>query len=599
MRCKLFWCLLLPCCISSSALYCQKANTSQPQEKTLKLWDEVEEALGTFEDPDCQEPFVIRYVESLADFPDADLSDGVCADQFGYCTLRAAIEEANSSCDLDVIRFNVSGDIVLSDPLPVIYERTHIDGLSAPYCTEDSLTIKIRSSGFDVIRMYGADGSKITGLDISAAPTDTCDHYGIEIGSTELVEISHNVIRNRVRAIYANNACKLKIIGNDIRDSGEGSSNGAIHLTNLCDDRARPILWAFENEFGSINVPELSGIQVLGGKNVVTSDGSADLTNIRLGAVLSVAYPIRYANVNGGSISHVDLSADSARTGIGLRLLNSDNILVRDVGLRNRRMGLRLTRGTNNHLDSLDLRNSGSDSYFSTIRAEYIDVDGRDDLTMTNLQLTPDVHTVLSLDSCRGVVVSDDTLGLANITLGQQVLSGHSPVQVSSCDSVFISGLNVIKDSLIADSQGIKIDLNSNFSHVDNCLVEGYATGLNLAHSQNTFLHCNTLANNKTGILVAEESSIVQMGENGFFCNRVGLKSASTELVVSHSDYWGHSSGSSSYSGLGDYYLGFVNAHFWLEVEPECLKDYDTDKCSFEDCSNGIDDDGDGIIDCL
>lgn len=57
-------------------------------------------------------------VNSLADTPDAILN-GVCADAGGACTLRAAIEEANSNTgDTDTINFSVTGTINLTGPLP-------------------------------------------------------------------------------------------------------------------------------------------------------------------------------------------------------------------------------------------------------------------------------------------------------------------------------------------------------------------------------------------------------------------------------------------------------------------------------------------------
>src|SRR5262245_6283633 len=59
-------------------------------------------------------------VNSLADTPDAAPGNTVCADANGVCTLRAAIEEANSLSGDDTINFSLTGIINLTGALPVI-----------------------------------------------------------------------------------------------------------------------------------------------------------------------------------------------------------------------------------------------------------------------------------------------------------------------------------------------------------------------------------------------------------------------------------------------------------------------------------------------
>jgi CSLREA domain-containing protein len=55
-------------------------------------------------------------VDSLDDLPDAQAGDGVCADDLGRCTLRAAITEANASTADNVILFAVSGTVFCREP---------------------------------------------------------------------------------------------------------------------------------------------------------------------------------------------------------------------------------------------------------------------------------------------------------------------------------------------------------------------------------------------------------------------------------------------------------------------------------------------------
>jgi CSLREA domain-containing protein len=104
-------------------------------------------------------------VNSLADTPDAILN-GVCADAGGQCTLRAAIEEANSnSGDTDTINFSVSGTINLTGPLPSLTNMN----LNGPGSSQ--LTIR-RNTGGDY-RVLTINGFivNISGLTITNGKT--------------------------------------------------------------------------------------------------------------------------------------------------------------------------------------------------------------------------------------------------------------------------------------------------------------------------------------------------------------------------------------------------------------------------------------------
>src|SRR5215213_5595158 len=53
-------------------------------------------------------------VNTLGDTPDATPGDGSCVDVSGFCTLRAAIQEANALAGDDAISFSVTGTINLT-----------------------------------------------------------------------------------------------------------------------------------------------------------------------------------------------------------------------------------------------------------------------------------------------------------------------------------------------------------------------------------------------------------------------------------------------------------------------------------------------------
>src|SRR4051812_30887712 len=66
-------------------------------------------------------------INSVADTPDANTSDSICADAGGACTLRAAIQQANADPSGDVIGFSVNGTINLTSALPALSKSMTIN----------------------------------------------------------------------------------------------------------------------------------------------------------------------------------------------------------------------------------------------------------------------------------------------------------------------------------------------------------------------------------------------------------------------------------------------------------------------------------------
>jgi CSLREA domain-containing protein len=102
-------------------------------------------------------------VNSLADTPDALLSDGLCADAAGACTLRAAIEQANADAANDVIGFGVNGIINLTGALPDLATNVTINGPGASL-----LTVRRDTGGeYRIFRVRAGVTAGINGLTVS------------------------------------------------------------------------------------------------------------------------------------------------------------------------------------------------------------------------------------------------------------------------------------------------------------------------------------------------------------------------------------------------------------------------------------------------
>jgi CSLREA domain-containing protein len=141
-------------------------------------------------------------VNSLADTPDANTSDGVCADSAGACTLRAAIEQANAGPSGDVIGFGVNGLIVLTSALPAISKSVTVNGPGAARLT-------VRRSTTAPYRIF-------------------------TVGSGAAVHISGLTVRNGMAPLPAGGAPSLG--GGGIYNAGDLTLTGVTVLNNFTSD---------------------------------------------------------------------------------------------------------------------------------------------------------------------------------------------------------------------------------------------------------------------------------------------------------------------------------------------------------------------------
>ncbi|GAB4193604.1 MAG: hypothetical protein Tsb002_24240 [Wenzhouxiangellaceae bacterium] len=112
--------------------------------------------------------FEINNTADDLDALDAMPGDGVCADNFGVCTLRAAIMESNALSGRDFINFTVAGTFTLNamaGRLPVITDAVRINGVFAPgYDPNSPLPIPPPVVTIDGSNLSGsADGFSVSG----------------------------------------------------------------------------------------------------------------------------------------------------------------------------------------------------------------------------------------------------------------------------------------------------------------------------------------------------------------------------------------------------------------------------------------------------
>ena len=150
-------------------------------------------------------------VDSVGDVSDWNIGDGICDDGSGYCTLRAAIEEANTLAGADTIHFNISAGpntIQPSTPLPNITSPVIIDGYTEPGALESTAdvpaTLMVELGGTDagygvsgLILDAGSDSTIIMGLIVN-----NFEAWGIQITGSNGNTISGNYIGTDVTGTY-------------------------------------------------------------------------------------------------------------------------------------------------------------------------------------------------------------------------------------------------------------------------------------------------------------------------------------------------------------------------------------------------------------
>ncbi len=119
-------------------------------------------------------------VNTISDTEDINLSDEICADIDGNCSLRAAIQNSNRSKGKDKVTFNITGigphRIILTKSLPAIVEPINLDATTQTGYSFDNSQIIIDGNGIAGISeeegfyafglMGNSSGSEIRGFTV-------------------------------------------------------------------------------------------------------------------------------------------------------------------------------------------------------------------------------------------------------------------------------------------------------------------------------------------------------------------------------------------------------------------------------------------------
>ncbi|HKX13525.1 MAG TPA: choice-of-anchor Q domain-containing protein [bacterium] len=253
-----------------------------------------------------------------------DCPDAACTGSAGTCSLRDAIENADSNPDSDTITFSSSltsplmievGDSI---GLPTIFFPVQIVGPGA-----DVLTVAIGNGSNNVFwfdaeeqpRSYSISGLTITNLGDSGFPDKIIQHRGT-------LTISDTVITGRGRGISCFGE-ELTIQNSSIVDnftsSGDGSSGAGLNFGGGVDNG---ILTITNSTFSGNQKLNTSGIDVdEGGGAIGIFDGSSlfDGTDFNI-SLTNVTFSGNQTNENGGGIW---ISDDCAECGSAAAVIHA------------------------------------------------------------------------------------------------------------------------------------------------------------------------------------------------------------------------------------------------------------------------------------
>lgn len=278
-------------------------------------------------------------VNSIADASDAAPGDGACG--IGplsvECTLRAAIQEANASPGVDVIRFGIGTGHQTITPvfrLPVITEGVTVDGWSQPGA----------APGAPIIELDGTDAVDVDPNDPGYGSIGGAAPHGLEI--TAGGSVVRGLVINRFGGAGirlhsgGGNVVEGNFIGTDvtgterrgnasgilIEDSDNNTIGGISPATrNLLSGNAGPGPW----DGGGVVVLGGDGTQIQGNYIGTNVDGTGRLGN-QIGVLVATDFSglptTASAQIGGPGVGEGNVVSGNGGPGIEIR--DGDNVSV-------------------------------------------------------------------------------------------------------------------------------------------------------------------------------------------------------------------------------------------------------------------------------
>ena len=269
-------------------------------------------------------------VDSTLDTPDATVGNGICDDGAGHCTLRAAIQEANSAPDTSSIAFAISGTGVKTflpaTPLPAITEPLIIDGYTQ---TGASPNTAVSPRPFNGTLLIVIDGSTSTAPNSNGITIDASDVVvrGLVVHSFSFdgfnVEGNSNIIAGNY---IGTDQTGLLDKGNTERGVGNGPGTSSNLVIGGLEPEDRNIISGNDGPGISPNAGS-TGWKVLGSYVGLGSDGLTSVANSTYGGSGGLSIDNDDNHTVGGSLAG-STNVISGNNSFGIFPDNTKNLTI-------------------------------------------------------------------------------------------------------------------------------------------------------------------------------------------------------------------------------------------------------------------------------
>lgn len=343
-------------------------------------------------------------VDSVIDAADNNIGDGICDDGDGNCTLRAAIQEANSNAGADDIDFTIPGagvhTIELLSELPPLTEEVHIDGASQPgvSCgdlmpdaipatsnTPHNLLIEINGSALtysspesSVINFgVGASGSSLNGLVINNAGATADDNViGLYIaGSNSDVSVTCNYFGSGAdgttsQSNFGGDICYNNGAGTDTVVSNNLIARG-IYLNNITG--------SFSLTSNLIGTDEAGQANIDAANSVAASFNNSDNVSISGNLMAGALYALVVQDGAGYGVSNnqigLGLNGSAVTNTYGMTIEASSNVQVNDnIVIGSEATGISVNDTAGSITGNDVYQNQGDGLYANTYSANQLEI---------------------------------------------------------------------------------------------------------------------------------------------------------------------------------------------------------------------------------
>ena len=402
------------------------------------------------------EPFV---VDSTTNLNDATPGDGICRTTQGFCTINAAVDEANALDNPETITIefdlpNQVNSIFLVDPL-TITRKVIIDGSSNPGAScpteNDPAVIRVQLVGQAfpenmITLAAGSDGSEIRGLAIVSSQSD-----GIRINSgNNIIACNHIGVQADGVTAAANADDGVQIAGGDNNTIGgaadsdrnvmSGNSGSGVQLSNNAMDNLIYGNYIGTNASGTAAVANDNGVFLL-----------ADATGTRIGAS-----GVGHRNVIAGNTNDGILVTDgSNNTQVDNNYIGLDKDGLGTIA--NGRSGVRVDGSTGTLIGSIANYITGNGAYGVHVRNGANNTEVRNNF----IGLTEDASRTVVSNGSAGVYVENSTSAeIGSATTGNP--GYRNEIANNGSHGILLNGADdaVIRNNLIHDnnSTGIRVE---------------------------------------------------------------------------------------------------------------------------------------------